>query len=122
DQGTGTQAGQIVLNDSIVWLHAYEFKRMNKVLEHLHLLSKRHSTAAGLPRGDNMRPVRLRRRERVVEIVEQTAAGHQEVPTLRAIDQVGHAPKTSLVVAESLVERKIPGHGVGRKGVVKVED
>jgi hypothetical protein len=76
-QGAGTEPRQVAANDPIVRLHGKEVEPVQESGEHLHLLAETRPAAARLGRRVDEGPVRFCRGERIVQVVEQPAAGDQ---------------------------------------------
>src|SRR5439155_12210387 len=103
-------------------LHFTKVEAPNKLPEDLHLPPKGRIAAARLFRRINEIARLVPGNERVVEVIEQAAAGQDETPGLAAIGQIVRATKTGLVVANDLVEAVVQRDRVGRGGGVEIED
>jgi len=55
-------------------------------------------------------------------VTKQTAAGDQKIPSLHPIGSVIGSAEAGFVIADDLVQGIVQGHGVGRDGIMKVED
>ena len=78
--------------------------------------------AARLRRGERERAVFVSDRERVVEVVVETTAREDEIPSLAAVGQIGGAAEAGLVVSDQPSEMRVPRDRVRRRGVVEVQD
>ena len=92
------------------------------MLEGFKLMTQRGAAAAGGGLDDSGGSVFVVGREGVVEVVEDRAAGDQEIPGLDAVGQVMDAAEAGLIVSDRPVQAEVHADGKRRRGVVEVED
>ena len=97
-------------------------KAVNEVGENLELPAERGAATAGLGRRILKCAVFMAGDERIVEMVEQSAAGNDKVPAFHPVNGVARAAKAGFVVADDFVQMVVRRHGVGRHRVVKIEN
>src|SRR5438046_10271512 len=61
-------------------------------------------------------------REGVIEIIEESAAGHDELPCFHPVMGIVGSLEAGFIIADHFIQSIVQGDGVRRGGVMKIKD